>query len=153
MLVLPTRVGAVSTSARPVPVPGDADRPFWDGLREGRLLLSRCAACGYYTQRSQAVCPNCGGESFAWSGVSGRGTIYTYTIARQTWVSGFEEDLPYVVVAVAIEEQPSLLITTNLVGDFDPDQLDIGLPVVATFSPRGDIDLLQFRLDGSNSVR
>ena len=66
---------------------------------------------------------------------------------------GFEEDLPYVVVAVAIEEQPSLLITTNLVGDFDPDQLDIGLPVVATFSPRGDIDLLQFRLDGSNSVR
>ena len=140
-------------AAKPVPVPGDADRPFWDGLREGRLLLSRCEACGYHTQRALVVCPNCGGESFAWSEVSGRGTIYAYTIARQTWVSGFEEDLPYVVVAVQIDEQPSVLITTNLVGEFDLDQLDIGLPVVATFDRREDVDLLQFRLNGSISVR
>jgi uncharacterized OB-fold protein len=92
------------------------------------------------------VCSNCRGESFTWTPVSGRGSIYTYTVARQTWVTGFEEDVPYVIVVVAIAEQPSVLITTNLVGDFEIDKLDIGLPVAAAFVPRGDITLLQFRL-------
>lgn len=134
--------------AKPIPVPIEADRPYWDGLAERRLVLSRCDGCGSYTQRAQMICSQCLGESFTWTEVSGRGAIYSYTVARQTWVSCFERQLPYVVVAVAIEEQPSLILTTNLVGDIDIEALELGLPVVADYEQRGPRTLLQFRLEG-----
>jgi uncharacterized OB-fold protein len=143
----------MATSVKPIPVPSDADRPFWDGTRAHRLVLSRCDRCGWCAQRSQLVCPNCRGEAFTWSEVSGRGTIWSYTVAHQTWTAGFEDELPYVVVAVAIEEQPSLLLVTDLVGDFSLDELDVGLPVRAAYEPRGDETLLQFELARDADVR
>jgi uncharacterized protein len=135
---------------KPVPIPGAADRPYWDGLLEEKLVLARCVACGWYAQRVQPLCPNCRGESFRWEPVSGRGTIYAFTVIRQTWVAGFEEEIPYVVVAVAVDEQPSLLLVTNLVGDPTLDEIELDLPVVAAFERRGDAALLQFELDRSN---
>jgi uncharacterized OB-fold protein len=113
-------------------------------------VFSRCTACGSMTQRLPMVCTQCQGEAFEWSQVSGRGTIYSFSVARQTWVPAFRHDLPYVVVAVAISEQPSLVVTTNLVGDYELDELTIGLPVIAEFEPRGEATLLQFRLDRSH---
>jgi uncharacterized OB-fold protein len=76
--------------------------------------------------------------------VSGAGTIHTYTVVHQAPSPGF--DTPYVVVRVSLAEQPDCLITTNLVGDYDPEKLDIGLPVVVDFEDRGDVSLPQFRL-------
>jgi uncharacterized OB-fold protein len=132
---------------KPVPIPGEADRPYWDALRERRVVFPRCTACGTLTQRLPMVCGNCQGESFEWAQVSGRGAIYTFSIARQTWVPAFRGELPYVVVAVAVAEQSALMVTTNLVGDYELEELDLGLPVIAEFEPRGDTTLLQFRLD------
>lgn len=135
------------TAGKPVPIPAETDRPYWDALRERKLVFSRCTSCGSMTQRRPMVCTRCQGESFEWTQVSGRGTIYSFAIARETWVPAFRDELPYVVAAVAIAEQPALIVTTNLVGDYDFDELTIGLPVVAEFEPRGDVTLLQFRLD------
>lgn len=137
---------------KPVPTPTEADRPYWDALAEHRVVMCRCDGCGAFTQRAPMLCRRCRGEAFTWSEVSGRGSIYSYTVARQSWVTGFEEELPYVVVAVAIEEDPSAVVTTNLVGDVDIDSLDIGVPVAATFEARGDSTLLQFRLDEASDV-
>jgi uncharacterized OB-fold protein len=139
----------VVASSKPVPLPDDADRPYWDALKEGRLVVARCEACGGRARRRPMVCPNCRGERFSWSEVSGRGTIYAFTVARQTWVAGFSDELPYVVVAVALDEQPSLLVTANLVGTYAIEELDIGLPVTAVFEPRGDEALVQFQLAGA----
>lgn len=140
------------SAGKPVPVPEEADRPYWDGLALGRLVLSRCTGCGSYSQRARPVCGACRAESFVWSKVSGHGKIYSYTVARQTWVTGFQQAVPYVLVAVAIDEQPSLLLTTNLVGEFDVEQIDVDLGVTAAFEPRGDVTLLQFELDRARHV-
>jgi hypothetical protein len=104
------------------------------------------------SQRRPAACLKCRGELFTWLEVSGYGTIYAYTVARQSFVAGFENELPYVVVSVALAEQPSLFLTTNLVGDFQIDDLTIGLSVVAVFEPRGNQSVLQFRLDEVSDV-
>jgi hypothetical protein len=138
------------TTDKPVPIPTQADRPYWDALAERKVVFARCTACGLMTQRLPMVCTRCQGEAFEWSPVSGGGTIYSFSVARQTWVPAFRDELPYVVVAVAISEQPSLVVTTNLVGDYELDELTIGLPVVAEFEPRGEATLLQFRLDRSH---
>ncbi|WP_067650856.1 Zn-ribbon domain-containing OB-fold protein [Nocardia harenae] len=138
---------------KPIPIPTEADRPYWDALREHRVVLSRCTSCGWYSQRRRMLCPECLGEEFAWTQVSGRGTIYAFTAVHQTWVAAFAGDVPYVLVSVALEEQPSLVLVTNLVGEYDFDALDIDLPVVADFEPRGDQVLLQFRLRGDDDVQ
>jgi uncharacterized OB-fold protein len=98
------------------------------------------------------ACPSCRGECFEWSEVSGRGSIHTWTVARQSWVAGFAEEIPYVIVSVSMEEQPSLYLTTNLIGDYEIGDLDIGMPVIADFEERADSVLLQFRLDRGQHV-
>jgi uncharacterized OB-fold protein len=138
---------------KPIPIPAEIDRPYWDALREHRVVLSRCVSCGWYSQRRKVVCQECLGEDFEWTEVSGRGRIYSFTLLHQTWVAAFEDELPYVLVSVAIEEQPSLVLVTNLVGEYDFESLDIDLPVIADFEPRGTEVLLQFRLQGEGSVQ
>lgn len=92
------------------------------------------------------MCGRCRSEDFEWETVSGRGAIFSFTVVRQTSTVGFDDDVPYVVVLVAVDEQPDVLLTTNLVGDLDLDALDIGLPVEVTFEPRGGQAVPQFRL-------
>ncbi|MET0895398.1 MAG: OB-fold domain-containing protein [Acidimicrobiia bacterium] len=139
----------MSALEKPVPVPSEEDRPYWDGAREHRLVLYRCTSCGRLKARHVIVCSRCRGEDFEWSAVSGRGRIFSFTVARQTSTRGFADEVPYVVVLVAIDEDPSLVITTNLVGDFDVDALDLDLPVEAVFEERGDAVVPQFALVGS----
>ena len=64
--------------------------------------------------------------------------------------SGFQSELPYVVVLVALEEDPDVLVLTNLLGPVDPNALDIGDPVTVTFEARGEMVVPQFRLAGRN---
>lgn len=143
----------MSSSTKPVPSPSPVDQPYWDGLALSRLQLPRCDRCGRFTQRRQLACVNCGAEDFTWAGVSGRGTIYTYTVVRQTWVAGFGEEIPYLIIAVQLDDAPGALLTTNLVGEFEIDDLDIGLPVLAAYEERGEATVLQFELDRSSCVR
>jgi hypothetical protein len=137
----------MSATAKAIPVPTDRDRPYWDGAREGKLVLQRCSNCQLYSSRPRVICPKCHGSEFEWSPVSGRGIIHSYGIARQTTAPGFGDELPYVVVHVQIEEEPTCYMSTNLLVDEDEyDTLDIGLEVVVEFEDRGDVTVPQFRL-------
>ncbi|MEV6657249.1 Zn-ribbon domain-containing OB-fold protein [Nocardia fluminea] len=138
---------------KPIPIPTEADRPYWDALREHRVVLSRCVACGWLSQRRKMMCLQCHSEEFDWAEISGRGTIYSFTAVHQTWVTAFKDHVPYVLVSVAIEEQPSLILVTNLLGEYDFEELEIGQPVVADFEPCGSEVLLQFRLQGADDVQ
>ena len=33
---------------KPLPIPSQESRPYWDGLREQKLLMPRCDACGRF---------------------------------------------------------------------------------------------------------
>jgi len=136
----------MSATEKPIPVPSETNAPYWEGARERRLVLQRCTACGWYNNPPRIICPQCQGESFEWSQVSGKGTIFSYTITYQTVTPGFSDELPYVIVHVGIDEQPECIITTNLVGPWNADTLDINLPVIVEFEDRGGATLPQFRL-------
>jgi uncharacterized protein len=134
----------VTDAAKPIPAASDLDRPYWDGARQGRLMVQRCSGCGRYLHPPTMICPHCGYEDLVWEAASGRGTVHSFTIARQSTTRGFQSDLPYVVVLVALEEDPDVLVLTNLVGDVDLDALDVGDPVTVTFEERGDMVVPQF---------
>ncbi len=80
------------------------------------------------------VCPECLGNDLEPEAVSGRATVASFTINQQQWIPGSEH---YVVAWVAIEEQPDIRLTTNLV-QIDENDVEIGMPVRVVFEQVDD---------------
>jgi uncharacterized OB-fold protein len=130
---------------KPIPVPDDLSRPFWDGALAHRLVLQRCAACGYYNHPPRLACDTCLSQQLRFEPVSGRGTIYTFTVMHQRDVAGFENEAPFINLVVELEEQPRLLMVSNL-PIAERDRVRIGAPVEVIFEDRGGVIVPQFKL-------
>jgi uncharacterized protein len=125
--------------SRPKPTP--LSTPFWDAAREGRLVLQRCAVCGAFRWTPQVLCTVCHAETYAWTEVSGRGRVYSFSIVHRPPTAEFEA--PYVVAVVELEEGPQML--TNIVG-CPPDAVRVDMPVEVAFEPLGEeITVYRFR--------
>ena len=108
---------------------------FWTGGQVGELRFLRCQNCGYYNHPPTPICPNCHSKELRFEAVSGRATLWTYTVNYQPWMPGPE--LPFIVAIVAIPEQDELRLTTNLVG-VEPENVKIGMELEVTFENHGD---------------
>ena len=129
--------------AKPLPEPNAVSRPFWDAAREHRLVLQRSKATGRYLYYPRAVSPFAIDDELIWTPVSGRATVYSYTIARRPTAPQWQDDVPYVIAIVRLEEGPHM--TTNIVG-CDPDSVRVVMPVVATFEDvTPEVTLVYFR--------
>jgi uncharacterized OB-fold protein len=135
----------VAEDARPAPLPDKESAPYWAAAKAHKLELPHCAACGRYLFPPRALCPVCLVKP-GWSQVSGRGTVQTFTIMRDSFMKGFEP--PYVVAEVELEEQPGLRLLTNIVG-CEVGDVHIGQAVEVTFEDRSDtVTVPQFRPRG-----
>jgi uncharacterized OB-fold protein/acyl dehydratase len=121
-------------AARPAPATARRPRPaithdiafFFEGARQGALLIQRCAQCGTLRHPPRPACASCG--SFEWDTVtsSGRGTVYSYVVMHHPQVPGFDYPLP--IAVVELEEGTRLV--ADLIG-VDVADVHIGMPVVA----------------------
>jgi hypothetical protein len=114
---------------RPRPVPTRLTEPFWKGTRRGVLLIQRCRACGHWRWTPKLACPHCWSEDTEWAEVSGRGTLYSYTVVHRP-VDPAQFRAPYVLAIVQLDEGPRLL--TNIV-DCELDALRVDMPVAVRF--------------------
>ncbi|MFD6859010.1 Zn-ribbon domain-containing OB-fold protein [Rhodococcus sp. NPDC060086] len=64
--------------------------------------------------------------------MSGRGTVRSWTIVRQSFLPGFDDLLPFVLVDVELAEQSELRLIGRLLDGPDAE-LRIGTPVVTAF--------------------
>lgn len=129
-------------SGRYLPVIYPEELPYWEGLKERRIMLQRCRDCAKVWFPIGPVCPKCLSMDFDWTQMSGRGVIHNYVVYHRAWMPFFEKRLPYAVVQVELEEGPRL--TTNLIG-VPLDEIKIGMPVKAAYEDAtGEITLLQF---------
>jgi uncharacterized OB-fold protein len=128
----------------PRPIPDAKTSFYWEGASDGRLLVQRCAACGRWQHPPDVGCPGCLGDDLVATEVSGRGTVYSFTVVRQAFDVAFVNQLPFVVALVELEEAPSVRMLTNIV-DIDPAAVTVGMPVEVTFEDHGDWALPQFR--------
>lgn len=78
-------------------------RPFWDALREERLLTSRCLKCGHMTFPPKPVCPECWESELEWVELSGRGTLVSYTEVSAA-PAMFAHEAPYTLCIVDLDE-------------------------------------------------
>ena len=80
--------------------------PYWDGLRERRLLLQRCSACERARYPVAPVCPHCGASGFRWEELAGTGAVHSWVRYRRAYLPEFESLLPYDVLCVSLDGGP-----------------------------------------------
>jgi uncharacterized protein len=122
----------VTTPQRPVPVVDDRSAPFWEAADRGVLAIARCARCESYSHPPDVVCPHCHSSEpdFVFTAVSGRGSIRSWTVMRQSFLPGFE--VPFVLVDVELDEQSELRLIGRLLDGEDP-KLQLGARVHVAF--------------------
>ncbi len=122
----------------------DSDsRPYWEGLAQGELRIQRCDACARAVFYPRALCPHCFSERLLWIVASGKGTIYSYTVAYQAF-GPFATETPFVVAIVELEEGVRMM--TRIV-DASRERITVGATVQVTVASVGeDFTLPYFRL-------
>ena len=128
--------------AKPAPVPTPETQAYWDGCAAGELRLQRCADCSEAFFYPRPVCPACGSARVEWFTATGRATLYSYVINHRA-APGFENDGPYAIAVVQLEEGPRMM--TNITGiPNTPEDLVLDMPLQVTFEQRGDVSLPLF---------
>jgi len=120
---------------RILPLITDRNRPFWTAGRDGVMRFQRCQSCGYWLHPHGVRCPKCLSKDMAYEAVSGKATVYTFTINEQGWMP--VPELPFVYAIVEFPEQADLRYSTVITG-CDPHDVTIGMPVRVCFEAHED---------------
>lgn len=133
----------MSEAAADIPLPRlEPDSEFfWTGGAHGELRILRCRGCGHYLHPPVPRCRSCGSADLAPEAVSGRATVFSYTVNRQPFLASMPP--PYVIAIVELAEQEGLQFTTNIL-ECDPDDVTIGMAVRVVFEQHGEIWLPKF---------
>jgi len=95
------------------PIHEDA-RPFWEGTRAGELRIPRCPETGRLFFPPRPRSPFAPHREPEWARVSGRGRIWSFVVPHPPLLPPFSERAPYNVVAVALDEDPTIRLVGNL---------------------------------------
>ena len=118
---------------RPLPQPITPEaKPYWEGLREGKLMLPRCRACRRAFFYPRVLCPHCHAADIEWFQASGRGTLHSFEIGYQSFNKAFKVKPPFVLAMIELEEGPRMM--SNLIGiEPDPKKIRCDMPVEVVF--------------------
>jgi len=108
---------------KPIPVPDERSAGYWSAAAEHRLALARCGRCGRLSMPPGPVCPGClsTDPAFVYVAVSGGGTIRSWTVIRDSFLPGFQADVPFLLVDVELDAQADLRMIGRLVDGPDAD--------------------------------
>ncbi|KQY37162.1 3-ketoacyl-CoA thiolase [Nocardia sp. Root136] len=129
-------------SGRPLPLVTAENEFFWTAGADGRLRIQECGSCAALLHPPQPVCRYCHGHTLGVRDVSGFATLIGFTVNQRFSVPGLTA--PYVVAQVAVEEDPRVRLTTNVVG-CDPADLVLGMRMEVVFEQDADVWLPLFR--------
>ena len=131
---------------RPIPVPNEWTKPFWDAAKNHELKLQRCQSCRRFQHPPYPTCVNCMSIDLAFEPVAGKGSIYAYTIMYHTGDKRFAPAVPYASIIVELDAAPGALMAGNLLGA-EYTEAKVGRRVEVIFEPLNDeFTLPQFRL-------
>lgn len=121
------------------------DLEFWfEAAKEHKLLIQKGTTSGELRHPPGPMDPT--DQSLEWETVeaSGKGTVYSFTVAHHPKLPAF--DYPLIIALVELEEGTRLV--TNLV-DIEPEDISIGMPVELTWIDADDeLTLPAFRPAG-----
>lgn len=135
----------MAEASRPLPSLKELDTlPFWEGTRERELRYQKCDDCGTVVWHPRRHCTGCTGGTLSWHVASGKGSIYTFSVVRQSYHPFFRGQLPYAVAWIDLDEGPRLL--SNVVGVADPTKdLQCGQRVEVEWEAHEELNIPLFR--------
>jgi acetyl-CoA acetyltransferase/uncharacterized OB-fold protein len=133
---------------RPLPQLTPANEWFWTSGADGLLRIQGCADCGVLVHPPVPICPSCRSRAREPRVVSGTATVIGFTVNQQQWLPDMPP--PYVVANVALDEDPKVRLTTNVVG-CAPDDVHIGQRVQVTFEHQDDVWIPLFEPTGETT--
>jgi uncharacterized OB-fold protein len=117
-------------------------RPYWDSLKEHSIRVQKCDSCGTFRYVPKEICSKCHSVAATWTSVTGTGEIYTYTVVRRAPTPAYQQDAPYAIVHVTMDEGFRMIGSLKVA---DPESVSIGQPVrVAYDDVTEDWTILQF---------
>jgi uncharacterized OB-fold protein len=101
---------------------------FWQGVRDHRLLIQRCASCQALRHPPGPMCPHC--RSLKWDTLeaTGHGILYSFVICHHPPIPPFE--YPHPIGLIELKE--GIRLVSQLV-DVSPDDIQIGMAVKVVF--------------------
>lgn len=116
---------------------GRAGEKFFRSIKEkGKFMGSKCQRCGILFVPPRIYCEECLArleENFV--EVSTRGVVHTFTVCYED-MDGLRMDQPKLVAMVVLDGTDGGLV--HFLGEVDPHEVYIGMPVEAVFKPKKD---------------
>jgi hypothetical protein len=118
------------------------DNTFQQYLDGHKLMGSRCQNCGALHLPPRPLCPECYSQDLTWQELNGTGKLEAFTsvyVAPSAMIAaGYGRNNPYCVGVILLDEGPS--ISAQLVGvdPTQPEQINIGQSLEASFEDRGE---------------
>jgi len=110
-------------------VPYSKVQDFAVHLKDGRLMGSVCKECGQRSFPPRADCSECMSGEFEFREWNGKGTIHTFTRIEAA-PTGFEDDVPFTVAVVDLEDGGRLLAWTGETIPFGEVRIGMEVQVV-----------------------
>lgn len=129
---------------KPLPILDSDTRKFWEGCQRHELLIQRCEQCLGYRYPPRPICPHCFSMNTKWEEVSGKGEVYTFSVARMPLSPEWEPDIPYTIGVIQLDE--GVRMVSNII-DCAPEDIEIGMKVEVAYDDITDkITLPKFKL-------
>lgn len=127
---------------KPVPVTQPWSEKFWEGTKQGKLLIQVCNDCKTKIFYPRKFCPECWSANLGWIEASGKAKINTFSTAYSMVEPKFMDELPYTIAYVDLDE--GIKMMTRIV-DCKPEDITFDMEVEVVFHERGGFFLPYFR--------
>jgi uncharacterized OB-fold protein len=122
---------------KPTPHPGMHTKPFWEGTKQGKLMLPRCMNCNRVHWYPRLICPHCHSMELDWIEASGEGTLHTFAVQHRAF-GGWSRELPFVTAYIDLKEGDRMLTVLRGVDPSKPETIKIGSKCKVEFEPASD---------------
>ncbi len=127
----------------PIPRQGTHTKPFWEGAKEGKLMLPRCQDCNRVHWYPRHICPNCHSMNLEWIQGSGEGTIYAFAVQHLAF-GPWAKEAPYVTAYIDLKEGDRMVTILRGVDPLKPEDIEVGAPVQVEFEQANDDTFVPF---------
>jgi uncharacterized OB-fold protein len=106
-------------------IPISKTLPFWEGLKQGKVLATKCTKCGKIYFPPNADCSECLSSGLEWVELSNEAEIeaFTHVVIRPT---SFQQNKPYTVAIGRLKEGVKVLAWLT---GFKLSEIKVGMKV------------------------
>ncbi|HIG41677.1 MAG: Zn-ribbon domain-containing OB-fold protein [bacterium] len=133
----------MNNTKRPLPRTDEYDtQRFWEATKDKEFRYQQCDSCETIVFYPRRHCTGCTNGSLAWKVSAGTGTVYTFSVVRQSYHPFFRNLVPYAVAWIDLDEGPRIL--SNVVG-VPPEEVAIGQRVQIEWEEHEELNIPLFK--------